>query len=115
MGEIQVNDYVRLDNGKIGKIITIEKDSIMLDIKGNRWIGICCIIKHSKSIKDLIENRDILKVKTKENEILMIGFDENTINIKYKEIIEEIENKEYELLEILPHEIFENNVYIIGE
>lgn len=44
----------------------------------------------------------------------MIGFDENTIDIKYKEIIEEIENREYELLEILTHEQYERNCYKIN-
>lgn len=54
------------------------------------------ILKHSFNIKELIEDKDIIKVKTKENAILMIGFDEKTIDIKYKEIIEEIEIQEIE-------------------
>ena len=45
----------------------------------------------------------------------MIGFDENTIDIKYKEIIEEIENLEYELLEILTHEQYDRNCYTVKE
>ena len=53
------------------------------------------ILKHSFNIKELIEDKDIIKVKTKENAILMIGFDEKTIDIKYKEIIEEIEEYEF--------------------
>ena len=38
------------------------------------------ILKHSFNIKELIEDKDIIKVKTKENAILMIGFDEKTID-----------------------------------
>ena len=72
--------------------------------------------KTSENIIDLIENKDILKVKVKVNgEILFIGVDENTLDIKYKEIIEEIKNGEYQLLEILTHEQFEYNSYKVGE
>ncbi len=55
---IEVGEYVRLDNGKIGKVIAIEKGSIMLDIVGDRWIGLCCISNHSKNIIDLITKGD---------------------------------------------------------
>lgn len=128
MEEIQVGEYVRLARCQgINKIIDEDDDcflvldEIIADEYGEECFEIALqdinkeILKHSKNILDLIENKDILKLKTKENEILMIGFDENTMNIKYKEIIEEIKNKEYELLEILPHEMFENNCYRIGE
>ena len=109
--EICLNEYIRTKNGKIDKVINdnyyiseyIECEKGIVD-KEN-------IVKHSFNIKELIENKDIIKVKTKENAILMIGFDENTIDIKYKEIIEEIENGKYELLEILTHEQYERNCY----
>lgn len=113
--EICLNEYIRTKNGKIDKVINdnyyiseyIECEKGIVD-KEN-------IVKHSFNIKELIENKDIIKVKTKENEILMIGFDENTIDIKYKEIIEEIENGEYELLEILTHKQYERDCYRLEE
>lgn len=33
---IEVGEYVRLDNGNIGQVIATEKGSIMLDIESNR-------------------------------------------------------------------------------
>lgn len=71
------------------------------------------ILKHSKNLMNLIENKDILKVKT-DGEILFLGIDENTLDIKYKEIIEDIKNGDYQLLEILTHEQFEQNSYKVG-
>lgn len=125
--EIKVGKYVRLARCQgINKIIDIDEDGFLIldDNIADEYGDECCqispqdadkeILKHSFNIKELIENKDILKVKTKENEILMIGFDENTLDIKYKEIIEEIENGEYELLEILTHEQYERNCYKIN-
>ena len=120
--EIKENEFVRTDNG-ILKVTKIDGLYIYLDKQyfDNQYQTIRDvtfkerIIKHSFNIKELIENKDIIKVKTKENKILMIGFDENTIDIKYKEIIEEIENGEYELLEILTHEQYERDCYTVKE
>ena len=120
--EIKESEFVRTDNG-IFKVTKIDGLYIYLDKQyfDNQYQTIRDvtfkerIIKHSFNIKELIENKDIIKVKTKENAILMIGFDENTIDIKYKEIIEEIENGEYELLEILTHEQYDRNCYTVKE
>lgn len=125
--EIKVGEYVRLARCQgINKIIDIDEDGFLIldDNIADEYGDECCqispqdadeeILKHSFNIKELIEDKDIIKVKTKENAILMIGFDENTIDIKYKEIIEEIENGKYELLEILTHEQYERNCYRIN-
>lgn len=116
--EIKVGEYVRTIYGifKVAKIdglyIYLDKEYFDKQYQTMRDVTFKeRIVKHSFNIKELIENKDILKVKTKENEILMIGFDENTIDIKYKEIIEEIENGEYELLNILTHEQYERECY----
>lgn len=71
------------------------------------------IVKHSKNLIDLIENKDVLKVRI-DKTIMFFGIDEYTSDIKYKELIENIENGEYELLEILTHEQFEANCYKVG-
>lgn len=119
--EIKENEFVRTDNGifKVTKIdgLYIYLDKQYFDNQYQTMRDVTFkerILKHSFNIKELIEDKDIIKVKTKENEILMIGFDENIIDIKYKEIIEEIENGEYELLEILTHEQYERNCYKIN-
>lgn len=69
--------------------------------------------KVSENVIDLIENKDILKVRI-DKTIMAFGIDEDTSDIKYKELIENIENGEYELLEILTHEQFKANCYKVG-
>lgn len=122
MDNLKVGEYVRTTDGifevtKIdGLYIYLDKEYFDKQYQTMRDVTFKeRILKHSFNIKELIENKDILKVKTKENAILMIGFDENTIDIKYKEIIEEIENREYELLEILTHEQYERECYRLEE
>lgn len=125
MGEIEINEYVRLArNQGINKIVDIydKKYELETDI-ANEYGELTCIleeyqlkdeiINHSKQLIDLIENKDILKVKAN-GEILFFGIDENTSDIKYKEIIEEIKNGEYQLLKILTHEQYEQNSYKVG-
>lgn len=121
--EIKVGEYVRTKDGVIAKVTDvleeycIDCNDDVFDLNIGPMMEIPWeyieeyIVNHSFNIIELIENKDILKVKTKESEILIIGFDENTIDIKYKEIIEEIENGEYELLEILTHEQYKRNCY----
>lgn len=123
MDEIKENEFVRTKDGVIAKVTDvleeycIDCNDDVFDLNIGPMMEIPWeyieeyIVNHSFNIIELIENKDILKVKTKESEILIIGFDENTIDIKYKEIIEEIENGEYELLEILTHEQYERNCY----
>lgn len=126
---IEVNDYVRTKDGIIYKIENGEEfyeDSvdvgmgIIPDVDGI-WIDRECldyidkrdIVKHNKQLIDLIENKDVLKVRI-DKTIMVFGIDEDTSDIKYKELIENIENGEYELLEILTHEQFEANCYKVG-
>lgn len=125
MKEIEVGEYVRLArNQGINKIIDIydKKYELETDI-ANEWGEFTCIleeyqlkdeiINHSKHLIDLIENKDVLKVII-DKTIMFFGIDEDTSDIKYKELIENIENGEYELLEILTHEQFEANSYKVG-
>ena len=55
--KIEIGEYVRTDNGKIYKVIDIEKGSIKIKSLYKEWIGLCCIVKHSKQLIDLIEVR----------------------------------------------------------
>lgn len=111
--EIKENEFIRTKTGKIDKVINNNYYMSQYIECEKRIVEKENIVKHSFNIKELIENKDIIKVKTKENAILMIGFDENTIDIKYKEIIEEIENGEYELLEIVTYEQYKRNCYVV--
>ena len=56
--KINVNEYVRTDNGEIHKVIDVEKGSIKIKSQYKEWIGLCCIVKHSKQLIDLIEKDD---------------------------------------------------------
>lgn len=61
MGEIKVGEYVRTDNGIIGKYVKFRgfEDSIETN---NKWIGFDIekdIVKHSPNIIDLIEVRGL--------------------------------------------------------
>ena len=127
---MEIEEYVRTKNGFLGKVNKIElkgsgvryagefiTDTIIQFNDGKvyeRRVRDKDIIKHSKNIIDLIENGDILKVKTDENEIVYIGIDENTIDISYKELLDEIKQR-YKLLEILTHEQYETNCYSLEE
>ena len=61
--KIEVGEYVRTDNGKIHKVIDIEKGSIKIKSLYKEWIGLCCIVKHSKQLIDLIEVGDYVNGK----------------------------------------------------
>lgn len=113
MGEIEVNEYVRTKDGIIDKVINSNfYMSIYVECeKGLHLIE--SIVNHSKQLIDLIENKDVLKVRI-DKTIMVFGMDEDTSDIKYKELIENIENGEYELLEILTHEQFEQSSYKLG-
>lgn len=66
MKEIEVNEYVRTDNGEIHKVIDIEKGSIKIKSQYKEWIGLCCIVNHSKQPIDLIEDKDIVEIELSE-------------------------------------------------
>ena len=123
---IELNEYVRTKNGEIGifdRYSSRKENSLykspfncFIKIKNRKTPLQCCedyIVKHSKQLIDLIENKDILKVRI-DKTIMFFGIDESTSDTKYKEIIKSIENGECELLEILTHQQFETNCYKVG-
>lgn len=110
---IEVNEYVRTKDGKIDKVINSNfYMSIYVECEKGLYL-IENIVKHRKQLIDLIENKDILKVRI-DKTIMFFGIDESTSDTKYKEIIKSIENGECELLEILTHQQFEANCYKVG-
>lgn len=122
MSEIEVGEYVRTNNNYIRKIVTERFNGYVVDVSyyneiiDDTTLGIIGkedIKKHSKQLIDLIENKDVLKVRI-DKTIMIFGIDEDTSDIKYKELIKNIKNGEYELLEILTHEQFEANCYKVG-
>lgn len=121
--DIEVNEYVRInmDNRNcigIGRVTKIVNETIYVKMNNKYNLPVSFqidkVVNHSKRLIDLIENKDILKVRT-DKTIMFFGIDEGTSDIKYKEIIKSSENGEYELLEILTHQQFESNCYKVGE
>ena len=111
MKEIEVEDYVRTKNGEIYKVEDIEDYSFLLDEFYFQ------IVKHSKQLIDLIENKDILKIKISEEwvekqdtiKFVVVG---QTYTIT--EIKECLEDGLFEIMQILTHEQFEQNSYKVG-
>lgn len=119
--KIEVGEYARTKKGRIDKVERFSAGLCIWCCENGMHIDECnCvgthledIVKHSKQLIDLIENKDVLKVRI-DKTIIFLGIDECTSDIKYKELIESIKNGEYELLEILTHEQFEANCYKVG-
>lgn len=115
--KIEVGEYVRTKDGRIAQIKSIDYEAgiyrfdriiyindfgMKENVLYNNEMFKKLIVKHSKQLIDLIENKDVLKVRI-DKEIMLFGMDEDTSDIKYKE-----------LLEILTHEQFEANCYKVG-
>ena len=114
MGEIEVNEYVRTDKGYIFKIDEEKKNlqiANFLDVEYGK------IAKHSKQLIDLIEVTDIIKYRMNNISTTLEtkGYIEGIVDISDKEMLQRIKNdKNYEILEILTHEQFEQNSYKVG-
>lgn len=110
--EIEVGEWIRTNNGVIGKLIRIERDDIdtslkwhvFNDGKNERYINKPYIVKHSKNKIDLVECGDyvngwkvLAKTKIKNNEmqvcILTCFEDEHWITIN-NETLKTIVTKE---------------------
>lgn len=59
--KIEVNEYVRFNNGEIGKVIDIKENPSRIVYSEYGEIGLISdIVKHSKQLIDLIEAGDIV-------------------------------------------------------
>ena len=116
MGEIEVNEYVRTKDGVIGKVIKVLSNRVFLDNLGYAVL-IKDIVNHSKQLIDLIEVKDIIKYRIENISTTLEtkGYLEGITDISDEEMLQRIKNdKNYEILEILTHEQFEQNSYKIG-
>lgn len=113
--EIEPGEYIRTKKGKITKVINIEienyKDGtteVFIETELNPgYLDYTSkdILKHSKSIIDLIEIGDVLKLK-EGDDICYIGLEKDTTTITYSDIKESIKKGEVELLAIVTKELF---------
>lgn len=114
MGKIEVNEYVRTDKGYIFKV---DKEKKNLQVANFLDVEYGKIVKHSKKPIDLIEVTDIIKYRMNNISTTLEtkGYIEGIVDISDKEMLQRIKNdKNYELLEILTHEQFEQNSYKVG-
>ena len=125
MSEIEVEDYVRINNDfrlialGIGKVVGINKDSI--HVKMNFELPFSFkkenIANHSKQLIDLIEVKDVIKYRINNISTTLEtkGYVEGIVDISDEEMLQKIKNdKNYEILEILTKENYMANCYKIG-
>ncbi len=132
MGEIEVNEYVRTKDGIIGifdRYSSRKENSLykspfncFIKIKNRKTPLQCCeeyIVKHSKQLIDLIEDKDILEIEVSEEfvekkdkkKLIQIG------NIYTKETLQkDIDNGIItRILTILSYNQYMANCYKVGE
>ena len=120
--KIEVNEYVRTDKGKIGKVVEIRlgfnkdlqeyQDIYKLD--NGLWTILDYIVKHSKQLIDLIEVKDVIKYRIDNISTTLEtkGYIEGIIDISDEEILQNIKHdKNYHIFEILTCQQFEANCY----
>lgn len=65
--KIEVNEYVRFNNGEIGKVIDIKENPSRIVYSEYGEIGLISdIVNHSKQPIDLIEDKDIVEIELSE-------------------------------------------------
>lgn len=109
MSKIEVGEYVRTDNGEIHKVIDIEKGSIKIKSQYKEWIGLCCIVNHSKQPIDLIEVGDIVN---KELIIGIIDITNDKEEIIGRKLITQYRSAQFTGLDI-KHYIYANDIKTI--
>ena len=130
MAEIEVNEYVRTKDGKIGifdRYSSRKENSLykspfncFIKIKNRKTSLQCCedyIVKHSKQLIDLIEVKDVIKYRIDNISTTLEtkGYLEGIIDISDEEMLQEIKSdKDYHILEILTKEQYLANCYKVG-
>ena len=117
--KIEVNEYVRFNNGEIGKVIDIKENPSRTVYSEYGEIGLISdIVKHSKQLIDLIEDKYIVEIELSEEfvekedkkKLIQIG------NIYTKETLQkDIDNGIItRVLTILSYEQYMANCYKVG-
>lgn len=116
--KIEVGEYVRFNNGEIGKVIDIKENPSRIVYSEYGEIGLISeIVKHSKQLIDLVEGGDLIIYRLRGLKHQCKGF----ISI-YKDARSRKENlgidnyslEQIEIIKILTHEQIEANCYKVG-
>lgn len=119
--KIEVNEYVRTQNGKIDKVEKFSAGLSIWSCENGMYIDECnCIgthlkdiVKHSKQLIDLIEVGDIVKDKYNKYEVAFVKDDKIYCN-DYNLDDSLITLREQDIKAILAREQFEANCYKVG-
>ena len=116
--KIEVEEYVRFNNGEIGKVIDIKENPSRIVYSEYGEIGLISdIANHSKQPIDLIEVKDVIKYRINNISTTLEtkGYVEGIVDISDEEMLQRIKNdKNYEVLEILTHQQYMTNCYKVG-
>ena len=122
MEDIKVGEKIRCNDGLIGELIRIERDDIDTSLKwyvfddgkNERYVNKPYITKHSFNLIDLLENNDIVLIKTKGTQFVNLGIvrkREDQRSGKLNILVNGQNINEFEILEVLTHEQYEANCY----
>ena len=112
--KIEVNEYVRFNNGEIGKVIDIKENPSRIVYSEYGEIGLISdIVKHSKQLIDLIEKRDIVEDKYNTYEVAFIAGNRIYCN-DYNSADSLITLREQDIKAILTRESYMANCYKVG-
>lgn len=114
--KIEVGEYVRTKEYGISKVIKVLNNRVFVDNLGFAVIN-KDIAKHSKNIIDLIEVEDIVKYRINDISTALErkGYIQGIRYIEDKEMLENLKDKNLEILSILTKEQYENNCYKVEE
>lgn len=127
---IEVGEYVRTKDGKIGAFdrYSSRKEDSLYKSPFNCFIKIrnrntplqCCedyIVKHSKQLINLVKVKDVIRYRIDNISTTLEtkGYVEGIVDISDEEMLQKIKSdKNYHILEILTKEQFEANCYKVG-
>ena len=111
MNDIEVGEYVRTQTGRIGKVISTDKDYWLETTLDRGYLHpISEFKKHSKNLIDLIEDGDIVEIRTGLYSSFKY-FVEHEDNLL---LLEEQVKQFWNIETILTNEQFEANCYKVG-
>ena len=111
--KIEVEEYVRFNNGEIGKVIDLKENPSRIVYSEYGEIGLISdIVKHSKNLIDLIEVGDIVKDKYNKYEVAFVKDDKIYCN-DYNLDDSLITLREQDIKAILTKEQMEANQYVV--
>lgn len=115
--KIEINEYVRFNNGEIGKVIDIKENPFRVVYSEYGEIGLCSeIVKHSKQLIDLIEVGDYVNGREVKHIAMFEGFPDypKLIFVDETHLMPDDTCENEDIKTILTKEIYMANCYKVG-